>query len=70
MEAVGEAGTQSLQAEVAARAADLAEACRRLEEGLGLLERQVREVFHRVVGSRSEVLRCVDQSKAASQIHP
>lgn len=48
--------------EVAERAAELAEACRRLEEGLGPLERQVREVFHRVVGSRAEVLRNLDQS--------
>ncbi|XP_038970729.1 uncharacterized protein LOC103712432 [Phoenix dactylifera] len=46
---------------VAEMAAELAEACRRLEEGLGPLERQVREVFHRVVGSRAEVLRCLEQ---------
>lgn len=55
--------------EVAERAAELAEACRRLEEGLGPLERQVREVFHRVVGNRAEVLRCLEQS-ARSAVTP
>ncbi|XP_074572442.1 protein ROH1A-like [Curcuma longa] len=47
-------------------AAELAEACRRLEEGLGPLERQVREVFHRVVCSRAEVLRFAEQSTQAA----
>ncbi|WOL19262.1 hypothetical protein Cni_G28060 [Canna indica] len=67
MEAVGEAGPSPSRAEdVAAKAAELAEACERLEEGLGPLERQVREVFHRVIGSRAEVIRCVDQSTRAA----
>ncbi|XP_008801782.2 uncharacterized protein LOC103715802 [Phoenix dactylifera] len=68
----GEGGTsleRERAEEVAERAAELAEACRRLEEGLGPLERQVREVFHRVVGSRAEVLRCLDQ-RARSAIAP
>ncbi|KAG1359285.1 putative UPF0496 protein 4 [Cocos nucifera] len=60
------AGGMSLEREraeeVAERAAELAEACRKLEEGLGPLEEQVREVFHRTVGSRAEVLRSLDQS--------
>ncbi|XP_030454265.2 protein ROH1 [Syzygium oleosum] len=42
--------------EAAARAAELAETCRRMEEGLVPLQMQIREVFHRIVRSRSEVL--------------
>ncbi|WOK98081.1 hypothetical protein Cni_G06791 [Canna indica] len=71
MEAVGESGPpQSPSEDMAARAAELAEACRRLDEGLGPLERQVREVFHRMVRSRAEVLRCVEQSTRAAAVLP
>ncbi|XP_064983659.1 protein ROH1A-like [Musa acuminata AAA Group] len=74
MEAVGESGPPPSRAEdvaaVAARAAELAEACRRLEEGLGPLERQVREVFHLVIGNRAEVLRCVDHSARTAATTP
>ena len=55
----GEGGGALLERErVEVVAAELVEVCRRLEEGLGPLERQVREVFHQVVGSHAEVLRC------------
>ncbi|RWV95591.1 hypothetical protein GW17_00041773 [Ensete ventricosum] len=71
MEAVGESGPPPSRAEdVAARAAELAEASRKLEEGLGPLERQVREVFHRVIGNRAEVLRCVDHSARTAAAPP
>lgn len=49
-------------AEVAARAVELQEACDILEEGLEPFERQVRAVFHRVVSSRAEVIRYLDDS--------
>ncbi|PIN08542.1 hypothetical protein CDL12_18880 [Handroanthus impetiginosus] len=48
-------------ADLAAQVVELAETCRRMEEGLGPLQQQVREVFHRIVRSRAEVLDVVDQ---------
>lgn len=56
-------------AEVAARAAELEEACNNLEEGLEPFERQVRSVFHRVVSSRAEVIRCLDDSVRSARPH-
>ncbi|KAK3020215.1 hypothetical protein RJ639_046847 [Escallonia herrerae] len=47
--------------EVAAQVAELADVCRRMEEGLVPLQLQVREVFHRIVRSRAEVLDVLDQ---------
>ncbi|TQE07010.1 hypothetical protein C1H46_007400 [Malus baccata] len=47
--------------EVAAQVAELAENCRRMEEGLVPLQLQIRELFHRVVRSRTEVLEVLDQ---------
>ncbi|KAK1436264.1 hypothetical protein QVD17_02043 [Tagetes erecta] len=46
--------------EVAEQVAKLAEVCRKLEVGLGPLQLQVREVFHRMVRSRAEVLDVMD----------
>ncbi|KAK9276671.1 hypothetical protein L1049_006207 [Liquidambar formosana] len=48
--------------EVAMQVAELAETCRRMEEGLVPLQRQIREVFHRLVRSRTEVLEVLDQA--------
>ncbi|KAM0886959.1 hypothetical protein ACQ4PT_029361 [Festuca glaucescens] len=48
--------------DVVERAEALADACRALEDGLAPLERQVRAVFHRVVASRAEVVRCIEHS--------
>ncbi|KAI3468691.1 hypothetical protein Pfo_025354 [Paulownia fortunei] len=48
-------------ADLAAQVAELADICRKMEEGLGPLHQQVREVFHRIVRSRAEVLDVVDQ---------
>ncbi|XP_051195776.1 protein ROH1A-like [Lolium perenne] len=48
--------------DVVERAEALAGACRALEDGLAPLERQVRAVFHRVVASRAEVVRCIEHS--------
>lgn len=47
--------------EVAAQVMELAEICRRMEVGLGPLQLQVRELFHRMVRSRAEVLEVMDQ---------
>nr|CAD1837226.1 unnamed protein product [Ananas comosus var. bracteatus] len=52
--------------ELSAKAAELAEACRALEEGTEPLERQVRAVFHRVATTRAEVIRCLDRSSRCS----
>ncbi|KAL0330033.1 UNVERIFIED_CONTAM: protein ROH1 [Sesamum radiatum] len=49
------------EAELAAQVAELAEICQKMEEGLGPLQQQVREVFHRIVRSRAEVLDVLDQ---------
>ncbi|XP_075489316.1 protein ROH1A-like [Primulina tabacum] len=45
---------------VAAQVKELAEICEKMEEGLGPLQQQVREVFHRIVRSRAEVLDVLD----------
>ncbi|KAL4186532.1 hypothetical protein AMTRI_Chr09g14540 [Amborella trichopoda] len=42
--------------EIRAEAEELGRACNKLDEGLGPFQRQVREVFHRVVRSRAELL--------------
>ncbi|PRQ17593.1 hypothetical protein RchiOBHm_Chr7g0196671 [Rosa chinensis] len=47
--------------EVAAQVAELAEICKRMEEGLLPLQQQIRELFHRAVRSRTEVLEVLDQ---------
>ncbi|GAA0159444.1 hypothetical protein Leryth_001667 [Lithospermum erythrorhizon] len=47
--------------QVAEQVAGLAEVCRVMEEGLMPLQQQVREVFHRLVRSRAEILDVVDQ---------
>ncbi|PQM41830.1 uncharacterized protein Pyn_36428 [Prunus yedoensis var. nudiflora] len=52
--------------EVAAQVAELAETCRKMEEGLVPLQQQIRELFHRVVRSRTEVLDVLDQGGKAS----
>lgn len=47
--------------EVAALVAEMAEICGKMEEGLGPLQQQAREVFHRIVKGRAEILDLVDQ---------
>lgn len=47
--------------EVAVMVTEMAEVCRKMEEGLVPLQLQVREVFHRIVRSRAEVLDVLDQ---------
>jgi hypothetical protein len=54
--------------EAAAQVAELAEICRRMEEGLLPLQQQIREVFHRIVRSRTEVLDLLDHGKASQPI--
>ncbi|KAB1215384.1 hypothetical protein CJ030_MR4G025282 [Morella rubra] len=48
--------------EVAAQVAELAETCKKMEEGLVPLQQQIRELFHKLVKSRTEVLELLDQS--------
>lgn len=57
--------TEKLE-EAAAQVAELAETSRRMEEGLVPLQQQIREVFHRIVRSRTEVLEVLDQAGKAS----
>ncbi|KAK6137419.1 hypothetical protein DH2020_028842 [Rehmannia glutinosa] len=57
-------------ADLAAQVAELAEICEKMEEGLGPLHQQVREVFHRMVRSRAEVLDVVDQVSKLSAPAP
>jgi hypothetical protein len=54
--------------EAAAQVVELAEICRRMEEGLLPLQQQIREVFHRIVRSRTEVLDLLDHGKVSQPI--
>ncbi|XP_040987359.1 protein ROH1-like [Juglans microcarpa x Juglans regia] len=47
--------------EMASQVAELADTCKKMEEGLVPLQQQIREVFHRLVRSRTEVLAVLDQ---------
>ncbi|XP_020598653.1 uncharacterized protein LOC110038224 [Phalaenopsis equestris] len=51
---------------IEAAAADLAFASRKLEEGLVPFERKVREVFHRLIRCREEVIRCLGNRSGSS----
>ncbi|GMH28859.1 hypothetical protein Nepgr_030702 [Nepenthes gracilis] len=53
--------------EIAALVVEVAEGCRRMEEGLGPLQRQIREVFHRIVKSRAELLDMLEDAKSSLQ---
>ncbi|CAA0812140.1 from the Czech roh meaning corner [Striga hermonthica] len=55
---------------LAAHVAEMDEICRKMEEGLDPLQQQVREVFHRIVKSRAEVLDVVDQVSKLSAPAP
>ncbi|KAG2302884.1 hypothetical protein Bca4012_061214 [Brassica carinata] len=46
----------------AAQVAEMAEICRRMEEELVPLQQQIREVFHRIVRSRAEILEVLEQA--------
>ncbi|KAL4374532.1 hypothetical protein AHAS_Ahas05G0191200 [Arachis hypogaea] len=48
--------------EVKAQVEELADICRKMEEGLEPLQLQIREVFHRVVRTRTEFLHVLDQA--------
>ncbi|GAV76126.1 DUF793 domain-containing protein [Cephalotus follicularis] len=48
--------------EVEGQVAELGEICRRMEEGLVPLQMQIREVFHRIVRSRTEILDALDHA--------
>ncbi|XP_057810488.1 protein ROH1 [Salvia miltiorrhiza] len=53
-------------AELAAQVAELAEICSKMEEGLVPLQQQIREVFHKMVRSRADVLDVLDQAGKSS----
>lgn len=48
--------------ELKAQVDDLADICRKMDQGLVPLQQQIREVFHRVVRSRAEFLDVLDQA--------
>lgn len=50
--------------EVAAQVAELAELCRRMDEGLVPLQMLIREAFHRLVRNRTEFLDVLEQGAA------
>lgn len=50
---------------VLSQVAELKEICKRLDEGLMPLQQQIREVFHRMVRSRGEILELLDQASKA-----
>lgn len=50
------------EVEAAAKVAKLSEVCLRMEDGLGPLQRQIREVFNRLVKNRADVLELFDQA--------
>ncbi|XP_019170229.1 PREDICTED: uncharacterized protein LOC109165765 [Ipomoea nil] len=47
--------------EVAMQVSEMSDICRKMDDGLLPLQQQVREVFHRIVRSRAEVLDVLDQ---------
>ncbi|KAG6409304.1 hypothetical protein SASPL_127341 [Salvia splendens] len=53
--------------EMAKQVEELAQICHKMEEGLGPLQNLVREVFHRIVKSRGEILDVFDKSSATVQ---
>lgn len=52
--------------EIAPQVGELAEICTKMEQGLVPLQQQIREVFHRMVRSRTEVLEVLDQANKFS----
>ncbi|KAF8413224.1 hypothetical protein HHK36_001200 [Tetracentron sinense] len=52
--------------EIGVHVAELAETCRKMEEGLVPLQCQIREVFHRIVRTRTEVIDFLDQASKLS----
>ncbi|XP_077243044.1 protein ROH1A-like [Tasmannia lanceolata] len=54
--------------EVGIQADDLEKVCTSMEEGMVPFRRQVREVFHRIVRSRTEVLDCLDRASRSSTL--
>jgi hypothetical protein len=49
------------EAEVREAAQELVQVCETLRDGLDPLERQVREMFHRIVRTRTEILDCLSR---------
>ncbi|XP_021757553.1 uncharacterized protein LOC110722596 [Chenopodium quinoa] len=54
------------EAEFATQVAELAEICRKMEDGLGPLQLQIRELFHRLVKTRAIILDVLDQAGKSS----
>lgn len=52
--------------EMATKVAELSATCRKMDEGLMPLQVQIREVFHRIVRSRTEILEALEQAGKVS----
>lgn len=52
------------EVEIAEKVDEMEEICRGMEVGLEDLQRQVRQVFHRLVRSRIEIVSVLDQAPA------
>ncbi|XP_043712110.1 protein ROH1-like [Telopea speciosissima] len=54
--------------EIGVQVTELAEMCKKMEEGLLPLQRQLREMFHRIVRSRTEILGVLEQNDKHSSL--
>lgn len=54
------------EADFAAQVAELAEVCRKMDDGLGPLQLQIRETFHGLVRTRAMILDVLDQAGKSS----
>ncbi|KAG9455292.1 hypothetical protein H6P81_008196 [Aristolochia fimbriata] len=59
---------QSSEEDIKTQARELAETCSRLEEGLIPFQRRIREVFHRIIRNRTEVLDCLGEAVRSSSM--
>ncbi|KAI4302946.1 hypothetical protein MLD38_038634 [Melastoma candidum] len=59
-------GEEEKVEEAGRQAEEMGEICRRMEEGLAPLQQQIREVFHRIVRSRADMLEASDHAAKVS----
>lgn len=57
---------QEREEEIAAQVAEMADTCRKMEEGLVPLQLEIREVFHRIVRTRNEIIDVLDTTAKMS----
>ncbi|XP_068635739.1 protein ROH1A-like [Aristolochia californica] len=58
----------SSEEEIKTQAHELADTCSKLEEGLIPFQRRIREVFHRIIQNRTEVLDCLGEAVRSSSM--